>query len=487
MRASSSVRGDRAAVRRAATRPGQGSSSSWPNPAARSPRFVAPPAHPLAQAQVLQLRDRPRGQAVAAGLVAGEDGRVGEDDVVAGLGGPRRGRGPGGAGADDEDVRTRRGVHALQHAAGSTGQPGSRLRRTRRRGCRCWCRRGTPTARFRVPSARRAPGPTSDGLISAGRTWSRPWPGEPWRWPQRSSAGRSSRSWRSRSVSLPAPVSMTASPAVACGTKTCSSPSSRAGVAEEPLALPGDVTDGLVIAGPDLDLLAAHRLRAYGAAECARIARPGPATTWLYCHWVQAVTTLRWHLEPPPTRGPHHERSRRSRRGHRSRARHRCRARAGAVRTRPPRRPHRRGRRDRHPHRRRPRRPLHRDAPRRARPVGPPRGRPRRRRPRRGQRLGQQRRGALDRPGLAVHRRRGHRHHRDQHARPGARLPRRRRRHAPRRHPQRGVALRAGPDAGRSRSTAPARPRRCPTRRRCTSRWAPRDARSGCGRCARTR
>src|SRR5436309_527116 len=34
------------------------------------------------------------------------------------------------------------------------------------------------------------PGPR-DGLTKAGRTWSAPWPGEPWRWVQRSSRGTS--------------------------------------------------------------------------------------------------------------------------------------------------------------------------------------------------------------------------------------------------------------------------------------------------------
>ena len=78
-----------------------------------------------------------------------------------------------------------------------------------------------------VPSAGRpsSTGTVIDGATNAGSTWSRPWPGLPWRCRQRSSAGSRSRSAASRSVSLPAPVSITARPAVACGTQTCSRPS----------------------------------------------------------------------------------------------------------------------------------------------------------------------------------------------------------------------------------------------------------------------
>ena len=76
------------------------------------------------------------------------------------------------------------------------------------------------------------------GGHSAGSTWSRPWPGEPCRCRHRSSAGSSSRSAASRSSSLPAPVSSTASPAVACGTHTCSSPSPRRHPARKPSQAP---------------------------------------------------------------------------------------------------------------------------------------------------------------------------------------------------------------------------------------------------------
>ena len=61
--------------------------------------------------------------------------------------------------------------------------------------------------------------------MKAGTTWSRPCPGLPCRCRQRSSRGSSTSSWASRSSSLPAPVSRIATPAVACGTNTCSSPS----------------------------------------------------------------------------------------------------------------------------------------------------------------------------------------------------------------------------------------------------------------------
>ena len=63
------------------------------------------------------------------------------------------------------------------------------------------------------------------GGTTAGITCDRPCPGEPCRCRHRSSAGSRSPSAASRSSSLPAPSSMTAMPAVACGTKTCSRPS----------------------------------------------------------------------------------------------------------------------------------------------------------------------------------------------------------------------------------------------------------------------
>ena len=55
-------------------------------PSRAGPRLRAVRAHPVAEAEPLQLGDRARGEPVAAGLVAREDGGVGEDDVE-----PRRG------------------------------------------------------------------------------------------------------------------------------------------------------------------------------------------------------------------------------------------------------------------------------------------------------------------------------------------------------------------------------------------------------------
>ena len=67
-------------------------------------------AHPVAQAEEVELGDGARGQPVAAGLVAGEDRRVGEHDVTAGARRPRGRRGPRGSGADDEDFGALRGL-----------------------------------------------------------------------------------------------------------------------------------------------------------------------------------------------------------------------------------------------------------------------------------------------------------------------------------------------------------------------------------------
>ena len=90
--------------------------------------------------------------------------------------------------------------------------------------------------RVRVEQADRLPRPelsrppttgtVSDGGASSGRTWSAPWPGDPWRWRySRSSRGSSRSRASSRSSSEPAPDSTMTSPAVACGTNTDSRPS----------------------------------------------------------------------------------------------------------------------------------------------------------------------------------------------------------------------------------------------------------------------
>ena len=65
------------------------------------------------------------------------------------------------------------------------------------------------------------------GATMAGITCDRPCPAEPCRCCHRSSAGSRSPSAARRSSSDPAPVSRMASPAVACGTNTCSKPSPR--------------------------------------------------------------------------------------------------------------------------------------------------------------------------------------------------------------------------------------------------------------------
>src|ERR1700722_833396 len=95
------------------------------------------------------------------------------------------------------------------------------------------CRSGLSTFRShsatdcQVPSARRPPrtGTLAYGAMNAGSTCDRPCPREPWACRPRSSAGSRSRSAASRSSSLPAPSSISAMPAVACGTNTWSRPS----------------------------------------------------------------------------------------------------------------------------------------------------------------------------------------------------------------------------------------------------------------------
>src|SRR5690606_818799 len=87
--------------------------------------------------------------------------------------------------------------------------------------------RSTRATDCHVPRASRPPttGSVANGGMMAGITCDRPCPGEPCACRQRSSAGSRSPRAASRSSSLPAPSSMIATPAVACGTKTCSSPS----------------------------------------------------------------------------------------------------------------------------------------------------------------------------------------------------------------------------------------------------------------------
>src|ERR1035441_10129564 len=88
--------------------------------------------------------------------------------------------------------------------------------------------RSTRAMDCHVPRARRPPitGMVAYGGTKAGMTWDRPCPRAPWGCRHRSSAGSSSARAARRSSSLRAPSSITAIPAVACGTKTCSSPSS---------------------------------------------------------------------------------------------------------------------------------------------------------------------------------------------------------------------------------------------------------------------
>ena len=65
---------------------------------------------PVLQPEPLQLADRARGEAVAAGLVTREDRRVGQHHFGPAAGRPRGRRRPRGAGADDENVGVRGGL-----------------------------------------------------------------------------------------------------------------------------------------------------------------------------------------------------------------------------------------------------------------------------------------------------------------------------------------------------------------------------------------
>ena len=84
--------------------PGQGSSSVWPNPWARSPWLTVCARSQSSRPSFCELGDRARREAVAAGLVAGEDRRVGDQHLEAQPRRPGRRRRPRGPGADDEHV-----------------------------------------------------------------------------------------------------------------------------------------------------------------------------------------------------------------------------------------------------------------------------------------------------------------------------------------------------------------------------------------------
>jgi hypothetical protein len=103
----------------------------------------------------------------------------------------------------------------------------------------------TTTTDCHVPSASR-PGVDGArvrlGLTNAGSTWSAPCPGLPCRCRHRSSRGSTASRWSARSSSEPAPVSSSASPAVAWGRNTCSSPSPPTSAANAAHSV-GDVGD----------------------------------------------------------------------------------------------------------------------------------------------------------------------------------------------------------------------------------------------------
>ena len=82
-------RGGRAPVRERPSGPRE--HERLPEPMGPQPTIDGASAQPVLEAQGGQLTDRSRGEAVAAGLVAGEGGGVGEDDVATGAGRPRRG------------------------------------------------------------------------------------------------------------------------------------------------------------------------------------------------------------------------------------------------------------------------------------------------------------------------------------------------------------------------------------------------------------
>ena len=120
----------------------------------------------------------------------------------------------------------------VRHADRCTGRshvlpftgPGRNENRTWRWGCRRWGRPGRSTARCPARSGRRSPAATrTAGRRPAARGRGRARRAVPV--PPAVSVGSTSSMAVSRSSSEPAPVSMIATPAVACGTKTCSRPS----------------------------------------------------------------------------------------------------------------------------------------------------------------------------------------------------------------------------------------------------------------------
>ena len=132
--------------------PGQGSSQLPAETGGAQPAVARVAAHPVAEAEEVQLGDRPGGQPVAAGLVPREDGRVGEDDVMPGPRRPGRGGGPGRAGSHDEDVGRcgdGAGWHAVQ--------------------CPCRRNRGRPLSRRAGSAARRGPSSRRSSAVRRSR------------------------------------------------------------------------------------------------------------------------------------------------------------------------------------------------------------------------------------------------------------------------------------------------------------------------------
>ncbi len=106
-------------------------------------------------------------------------------------------------------------------------QAGMKLRRTFLTGL---SRLGsTSTIDCQTPSAGRpaSTGKTRLGETMAGMTWSAPWPGDPCRWRQPKPRGRMLSRAARRSGTLPAPLSIKATPQVECGANTETNPSPR--------------------------------------------------------------------------------------------------------------------------------------------------------------------------------------------------------------------------------------------------------------------
>ena len=96
--------------------PGHSTSTSPPNPDHPQPAVLHAALEPRAEPEPLQLQDRARGQAVAAGLVAGELRGVDDQHVATGATRPRGRRRAGGSGPDDDHVGPR--IHAPSMLAG---------------------------------------------------------------------------------------------------------------------------------------------------------------------------------------------------------------------------------------------------------------------------------------------------------------------------------------------------------------------------------